>query len=58
MYNHDKQTNKNTKIQNYIDIGHKVLERNLSNVIRNSNNNNNSDINNNTSHNNSNSNNN
>ena len=50
MYNHDKQT----KIQNYIDTGHKGLETNLSNVILNSNNNNN-DINNNTSHNNSNS---
>ena len=49
MYKHDKQTNKNTKIQNYIDTGHKGLETNLSNAILNSNNNN--DINNNTSHN-------
>ena len=49
--------NKNAKIQNYIDTGHKGLETNLRNAILNSNNNKN-DINNNTSHNNSNSNNN
>ena len=57
MYSHDKQTDKNTKIQNYLATGHKGLKTNLSNTILNSNNNNN-DINNNTSHNNSNSNNN
>ena len=55
MYNYDKQTKKNTKIQNYIDTGHKGLETNFGNAILNSNNSNN-DINNNTSHNNSNSN--
>ena len=58
--------NKKTKIQNYIDTGHKGLEKhhceicynkkeietNLSNAILNSNNNNTNDINNNTSHNN------
>ena len=58
MYNHDKQTNKNTNIQNYIDTGHKRLEINLSNAILNSSNNNNNDVNSNSSHNNSNSNNN
>ena len=57
MYSHNKQTDKNTKIQNYLATGHKGLKTNLSNTILNSNNNNN-DINNNTSHNNSNSNNN
>ena len=51
MYNGDKQTNKNTKIQNYIDTGHKGLETNFSNSILNSSNNNNNDINSNASHN-------
>ena len=55
---HDKQINKNTKIQNYIGTGHKGLETNLSNAILNSNNNYDNDINNNTSHSNNNSNNN
>ena len=53
MYNDDKQTNKNTKIQNYIDTRHKGLETNLINAILNSSNNNINDINSNTSHNNS-----
>ena len=58
MNNHDKQTNKNTKLQNYIGTGHKGLETNLSNAILTSNNNNDHDTNSNTSHNNRNSNNN